>query len=78
MNETPNTSVETFEVDQHVSISMPYFEGTTGIVVETPAMREDGKVLVRMTEATQWHDDETGGELYYFETRYVTATKDKD
>jgi hypothetical protein len=61
-----------FTAGQRVRTSMQYFDNLTGTVLETP---EAGAttVAVQMDEATQWHDDESGGEIYTFEPQHLTV-----
>lgn len=61
-----------FTKGQRVRTSMPYFEDLTGTVLETPAAG-DATVAIQMDEATQWHDDESGGEIYAFEAKWLAV-----
>lgn len=71
MTDTQNQATAAdFTKGQRVSSSMPYFEGLTGTVFETPAAG-DATVSVQMDEATQWHDDESGGEIFTFEPQWL-------
>lgn len=65
-------TAEDFTKGQRVRTSMPYFENLTGTVLETPKAGDE-TVTIQMDEATQWHDDESGGELYTFEPQWLTV-----